>query len=158
MNEREQLLAQLRDIHLPAAEAPAVLMNGFLAALMLALACVAAFALLRRWRRRRLYAALAELRRIERRHARDGDATALARELAALLRRRAMHCFPAAPVAAMVDAEWLAFLDAHGGDGGFRNGPGAALASLPYRAPGAAPADAPGMLQLAERWLRANPG
>ena len=158
MSERDQLLAQLRDIHLPAADAPAALTSGPLAALALVLAIVAAFALLRRWQRRRLHAALAELRRIERRHARDGDAAAMAGELAALLRRQAMRCFPAAPVAGMVDAEWLAFLDTHGGDGGFRHGPGAALASLPYRAPGAAPADATGLLKLTERWLRANPG
>ena len=158
MSEREQLLSQLRDIHLPAADAPASATTGPLTAILIVLAIVAAFALLRRWQRRRLYAALAELRRIGRRHARDGDAAALARELAALLRRQAMRCFPGAPVAAMVDAEWLAFLDAHGGGGAFSTGPGAALTSLPYRAPGAAPVDAPGMLQLAERWLRANPG
>ena len=158
MSERDQLLAQLRDIHLPAADAPAALATGPLAALGLALILLAAFVMFRRWQRRRLYAALAELRRIGRRHARDGDAAALARELAALLRRQAMRCFPGAPVAAMVDAEWLAFLDAHGGGGAFSTGPGAALTSLPYRAPGAAPVDAPGMLQLAERWLRANPG
>ncbi len=155
MSEREQLLAQLRDIHLPA-DVPASATTGPFAALMLALAIVAAFALLRRWQRRRLYAALAELRRIERNYSQDGDAAALARALAALLRRQAMRCFPAAPVAGMVDAEWLDFLDAHGGNGAFRDGPGAALASLPYRAPGAALADAHGLLKLAERWLRAN--
>lgn len=157
MSEPEQLLAQLRDIHLPA-DAPASAANGPLAALMLALAIVAAFALLRRWQRRRLYAALAELRRIERNYSHDGDAAALARALAALLRRQAMRCFPATPVAGMVDADWLGFLDAHGGDGAFRDGPGAALASLPYCGPGAALADASDLLKLAERWLRANPG
>jgi hypothetical protein len=158
----EPLLSQLRDIHLPMPAEPALFAWAQIPAqwltaamLLLALIGVLAFA---RWQRRRLHAALRALRQLERRHATDGDAVELARGLATLLRQQAAACFPASRAAGLIDDEWLDFLDAHGGKGNFRHGPGAVLTSLPYRARADAAVDAAALLALTERWLRANPG
>jgi hypothetical protein len=158
----EPLLAQLRDIHLPMPAEPVLfaweqLPAPWQTAAMLLLALTGLLAFARR-RRRRLHAALRTLRTLQRRHATDGDSVELARGLAALLRRQAAACFPASRAASLIDDEWLDFLDAHGGNGNFRHGPGAVLISLPYRAHADAAVDAAALLALAERWLRANPG
>lgn len=154
----EQLLAQLRDIQLPLPVEPALADWPTLAvsALLPALIVVAAATC---WlRRRRLRAALRRLKVLARQHAGDGDAVRLAAGLSALLRQQALRCFPGSPAARLIDDDWLAFLDAHGGRGEFRHGPGAALATLPYRPAADATVDVGALLALAERWLRANPG
>lgn len=157
MSGPEQLLAQLRDIHLPLAPESASAGLPSIAGLLVA-ALVGAMALgYWLWRRRR-FAALRSLRTLARNHARNGDTIELARALAALLRAHAARRFPASPVAGMIGQEWLGFLDAHGGGGDFRHGPGAVLADLPYRATADVAVDERALLALAERWLRANPG
>jgi len=71
--------------------------------------------------------------------------------VADILRRTALVAWPRDRVASLSGADWLRFLNATGG-GGFLKGPGAALASAPYRSDAAAPA--PGLGALAARWVR----
>jgi hypothetical protein len=72
--------------------------------------------------------------------------------IADILRRTALAAWPRERVASLSGADWLRFLDATGGGGGFADGPGAALAGAPYRSDAAAPA--PGLGALAARWVR----
>ncbi len=85
-------------------------------------------------------AALSELQRA-------GDDPAA---IAEILRRAALAAWPRERVASLSGRDWLAFLDATGG-GGFREGPGRALARAPYRGD---PGPVPGLRDLAARWIR----
>jgi hypothetical protein len=74
--------------------------------------------------------------------------------IARILRRTALAVWPRESVANLYGAEWLRFLDATGGnkgEGGFVSGPGAVLASAPYRRQAGA---APGLHGLAVRWIK----
>jgi hypothetical protein len=145
-------LADLRDIHLPdgAAATPDAWLAGALAVLLVVAAVI--------WhRRRRQRTALRELRRLAAAHARDGDLVALAQGLSTLLRRQALARYPESGAAGLCGQDWLAFLDAHGGGGRFLDGPGAALATLPYQERPAAAPDAASLLFATRHWLRANP-
>lgn len=153
-------LADLRDIHLPPTPWPASALPEGEVLLALLAASLLAFAALVGWllqhvARRRQRAALRELARLAAGHRRDGDATRLACGLSRLLRHHAAARFPAAGTAGLVGNAWLSFLDAHGGDGAFAAGVGAALASRPYRADGEL--DAAALIALVRRWLEANP-
>lgn len=112
-------------------------------AVLLALALAwLAWRAVRRWRAnayRRV--ALAEL------EAAGDDPTAIAD----ILRRTALVAWPRERVAGLSGKDWLRFLDATGGEGGFSDGPGAVLVSAPY-SPGASPA--PGLGHVAARWVR----
>lgn len=111
-----------------------------------------------RWRsasrRRPLRDALDEIDRLARSYRLDADAVRLASGISAVLRRYARLRFPDVTTGGLTGAGWLCFLDERGGNGDFRDGPGAALASLPYRAVGTVDADA--LIALARRWLEAN--
>lgn len=149
-------LDQLRDIHLPPTPGlwpPAA--GWWLVALILVLGTVLWVAR-RRIRQRPLRAALRELDALARTHARDD--VLLARGISRLLRRYVLWRFPQAGAAGLTGKDWLQFLDQHGGAGCFTQGPGAVLASLPYRRPRAAgqEADAAALLALARHWLRMN--
>jgi len=153
-------LDQLRDIHLPPSPGlwpPAP--GWWLVALALGLGAVLWVAR-RRVRQRPLRAALRELDALARTHAHHDNKVLLARGISRLLRRYALWRFPQAGAAGLTDADWLRFLDQHGGAGRFTQGPGAQLASLPYRPAGAADrgreADAAALLALARHWLRTN--
>ena len=76
--------------------------------------------------------------------------------LAALLKRYALACYPAAGVAALTGEKWLDFLDAHGGKGEFSAGCGRVLGDGLFRADAALDAEA--LIVLARRWIRANRG
>ena len=72
--------------------------------------------------------------------------------IAAILRRTALATYPRARVASLSGTDWLAFLDRTGGARtDFRSGPGAALATAPYRKGDGA---IPGVGALAARWAR----
>lgn len=143
-------LAELRDIHLPPPPPAWPWPEALVSALFLAFA---AFLLWRRHRRNRPQRrASRELSRLERKYAGDGDATALAAGLSQLLRNEAQRLYPAAAVNALVDRQWLEFLDDHGGGNAFRDGCGAVLADLPYRRAGAI--DGSALIDLTRNWLR----
>lgn len=78
----------------------------------------------------------------------------LAAQLAALLKRYAVFCYPAGGVANLTGEPWLRFLDAHGGKGAFRTGCGRALGNDLFQ-PGAEP-DVAALLALARRWIKNN--
>ena len=153
-------LTELRDIHLPPApEAWPPAPGWWLLAALAALALVLLIRpLRRRMQRRRLRQRLeVELRRLER-EARDGGASGdFHAGLSTLLRRVALLTHPREQVAALSGEAWLAFLDATGGDGGFREGPGRALVQAPY-APlrATTPGEPAAVLETARRWLWRN--
>ena len=72
--------------------------------------------------------AMRELQQVRRAWQGQGDAAASARALSRLLRRYALARFPGQRAAALTGEDWLSFLDAHGGGGRFRDGPGRLLA------------------------------
>jgi hypothetical protein len=120
------------------------------------------------WLRRRRCTAAAreaqrELAQLRRGWPHGHDGAAAVRSLSRLLRRYTLARFARAEVASLTGESWLAFLDAHGGGGRFRDGPGRQLAEAPYRpapdtsAGHAGPADGQLVEQLAdlvEDWIR----
>jgi hypothetical protein len=82
------------------------------------------------------------------------------RGLSRLLRRYALVVYPREQVAGLSGADWLNFLDAHGGDGGFAAGPGRVLAQAPYQPPCQPPAQTElgSLFDLVGDWIRRNPG
>jgi hypothetical protein len=148
-------LDALRDIHVPAPPALTLVAWWVAGAMLVLLMLLALLWHARRRQRRRLRAALRELAALAATHASDGDGTRLAGGLSRLLRQYAMARFPDAGLAALTGPPWLQFLDAHGGQGGFCGAPGAALEFRPYQCRGEF--DAPALLALVRRWLKANP-
>jgi Zn-dependent protease with chaperone function len=159
-------LAELRDIRLPPPPTEAGLDPLWLAAAALGALALLLAALYRWVRRRGLRASLRELAAAERAWAADRDTVALLRTASRLLRRHARRADRHA--AALVGADWLAFLDAHSGggaapSGAFSAGPGACLADGPYRPPAGASGGEPvavdvaSVVALVKRWLRSHP-
>ncbi len=148
----------LRDLHLPEAVGwwPPAPGWWVLAVLVAALLGRYLWRLLSHWRRgsaRRL--ALRELSRIARRYAADGDAAKLAGDLSALLRRAMLAYAPRRQVAGLTGEAWLAWLDRGLEQPLFANGPGRAIAWLPYRgATAASDADADELLAVVRQRLR----
>jgi hypothetical protein len=150
-------LAGLRGYRLPEPvswwpPAPGWWLLVLLGLVLLGLALV--WILRRRRRRAPARAAARELAALRAALARDGDAGAFLRGLSRLLRRYALTRFPRERVAGLTGADWLAFLDAHGGGGRFAAGPGRWLADAPYRPAPELPAGALG--DLAADWIRHN--
>ena len=151
----EQLLSQLRDIHLPAT------VNWWPPAwgwwLLSGVAATAAslYVVWRWWRRRRANRpselALLEVQALSRRYEAGENAATIIAELSVLLRRVALSYFPRAQVASMTGDAWLRWLDDCAGEPLFAKGQGATLNSAPYRQRAAA--DAQDLLQASRRWL-----
>lgn len=148
-------LDALRDIHLPPVPALASVPEIWMAAGALALAAAFFLGVRRFLKRRALTAALRDLARIAATHARDGDANRYARDVSQLVRRYAINRYPQHGVEGLVGIAWLAFLDAHGGNGEFAHGIGTVLESRPYQSHGEL--DAVALQALVCRWLKANP-
>ena len=155
MDPTSELLAGLRDIHLPDAVSwwpPAPL--WWLPAVLLAFA--AGYAV---WRRRAraappelpCRAALRELGSLRRQFFAGGDAHALLAGLSALLRRTAMSLAPRREVAALTGDTWLAWLDGQVERELFTRGAPRAIADAPYRAQ--SDADVREVLQACETWF-----
>lgn len=107
-----------------------------------------------RYRRRALRrAALQQLSLIRQAYLAGGECARLALQLNVLLRRVVLRRFSRAD-AALTGEAWLAFLDRHGGAGGFLGPVGRTLLTAPY-APHAG-YDAGPLLGLVEHWLREN--
>ncbi len=119
---------------------------------VLALIMIAFLVLLyRHWRRmapRR--AALRELKVLEKQINSEPKIVAI---LNRLLKRYALVCWPSSAVAALTGDQWLVFLDAHGGNGQFRQGCGRLLATSPYRDE---PLQHDELVSLARRWIKKN--
>jgi hypothetical protein len=150
-------LAQLRGYHFPAPVSwwPPAPGWWVLGGLLLALIAAGAWVLLRR-RRRRAAARRAqeELQALRAALATGRDPAAFVRGLSRLLRRFALARFPRREVAGLTGADWLAFLDANGGGGRFRDGPGRLLTEAPYRPAGEIPAEE--LADLACDWILRN--
>jgi hypothetical protein len=152
-------LAGLRGYHLPEAVSwwPPAPGWWLLALLALVLAALSARWLTRRYRSGApARAAMRELAELRAGYARHGDAAAYAGGMSRLLRRYALTRFPRGEVAGLSGEDWLAFLDAHGGGGRFRRGPGRPLVDAPYRPDAELQAEA--LAQLVAEWIGRNRG
>jgi hypothetical protein len=76
-------------------------------------------------------------------------------ELSTLLRRVALRRYARDRVASLTGPDWLRFLDATGGAGGFENGVGQVLESGPYQ-PALNEVPAEELLSLVRLWIRGN--
>jgi hypothetical protein len=150
-------LAGLRGYHLPDPVGWWPPAPGWWVLALLTLVLLAAgihWAARRHRRRAAARQALKELARLREGLAVDGDRTAFARGLSRLLRRFALVRFPRREVAGLAGEDWLAFLDATGGGGRFREGPGRLLSEAPYRPP--AEIQVESLAALAEDWIGRN--
>jgi hypothetical protein len=97
---------------------------------------VAVWAAWRGWERWRAAAyrraAIAELRRLERRAADGSQHDAALREVPALVKRTALAAYPRETVASLSGPDWLRFLDRTGHTDAFTHGRGQPLAGLAY--------------------------
>ena len=157
MNPAVDPLAGLREYHMPEAVSwwPPAPGWWLLLALLLLVALAVAWWLLRlrRCRAAARQAAL-ELRGLQAALSEQGDTAAFTRGLSRLLRRYALAAFPGESAAALTGEDWLAFLDAHGGGGRFRDGPGRQLAEAPYRPAFDIAVDE--LADLVSDWIRRN--
>lgn len=154
MNGTPAELLQLRDIHVPGEPplwppAPGWWLLALAGLLLLA---VMLRWLWRRWRkarfRRRVMAEFAQL-------SAEAQAARLVAGLSVLLKRVALARYPRAEVASLCGADWLAFLDRHGGGGGFAQGAGTVLADGPYAA-SLEEVDRDALIKLGKSWVRKN--
>lgn len=148
--DNDSLIGLIEQLVEPAELAPISMMPqtwgwAVLAALLLA---ALAYAL---WRWRRHYRANAYRRAALRMLSGAGDDPA---RIAEILRRTALAAYPRDQVASLFGSDWLGFLDRQIGGEAFRNGPGRAIASAPYRP---TPPDAQ-LTRLAETWIRRHRG
>ena len=150
-------LSGLRPYHVPDAVSwwPPAPGWWLLAALLLLLGSALGWWLVRRHRRRAASRqATTELTRLRSDLSTKRDGTGFVRELSKLLRRYALAIFPGDKIAALTGEDWLMFLDAHGGDGRFRKGPGRQLAEAPYRPSAEVPNEE--LAELVADWINRN--
>ncbi|QIK38083.1 DUF4381 domain-containing protein [Caldichromatium japonicum] len=154
-----ELLAELRDWHLPEAPSWWPPAPGWWALLGLALLAAAALGLWS-WRRQRARdprrAARFELVRLRQALAADGDRRGHLAALSRLVRRVALAYYPPDQVAGLNGEAWLDFLDRTGGDGAFGRGVGRALVDAAHRpAPDGVDLDA--LHALIAQWIARQP-
>jgi hypothetical protein len=158
MSPSPDLLAGLRDIHLPEPVPFWPPAPGWWMLLALCAGAVAAALLWGRARRRSLRrAALAELETLRRDFDAGADAALLARGLSRLVRRVALVRFGAKRVASLHGEAWCRFLVESGGSGGFTPPLAGALAQALYRRPdGETRHDASAWIEAVRGWIRGN--
>ena len=159
MNPAE-LLAQLRDIHMPAEPglwppAPGWWLLGIIVLVGLGwLARRGWQALSRYWLYRKV---AAELNAICARYSRHGDDQRLTADVSRLLRRAALREYTRSHAAGLTGDTWLTFLDETQVGNDFSTGPGRCLATVPY-GDRRSPVDAEALANAVRRWLRSNLG
>lgn len=157
MNDPQQLLAQLREIHAPPPLSwwpPAP--GWWLSALVLILVVAAIVWLVKQRRAMAMHvAALRRLDEIDRNFRRSGDGAQLAQAVSILLRRFAVNTFPSRDIGGLHGERWLEFLDSTGGNGDFGKRLRESLLEAPYRRDAQVDGDA--LLTTARRWLRNLP-
>lgn len=158
MSPNPDLLAGLRDIHLPEAVSFWPPAPGWWMLLALLALTAAAALLWGRARRRSLRrAALAELEALRSHFDASADATLLARGVSRLVRRVALARFGAKRVASLHGESWCRFLVESGGPGGFTPRLAGALSQALYRRPdGETRGDASAWVAAAGAWIRGN--
>lgn len=103
-----------------------------------------------RWKRNALQrAALRELKIL----VSTMDSLQQAAAINRLLKRYALVCWPTTEVAALTGESWLKFLDSHGGNGVFFQGPGRALMTSPYDDVDQHNVE---LIGLAHHWIKVN--
>lgn len=147
----EDPLAALRDIHLPEPVSWWPLAPGWwgLIGALLAIAGVVIWLRRRRSKLRLRDAALHELTLLTARCA--DDQAAFIQALSALIRRCAVARFSSQEAAGLIGESWLAFLDRHGGNSDFTQGPGRALLTGPYSVE--AHIDPAALTEVTRRWI-----
>lgn len=157
MNSAEDLLAQLRDIHLPPPVSwwpPAP--GWWVLAVLCLILLVGGMWLARQRRAMAMHAAaLRRLDEIAHNYQQSGDCGQLAQAVSILLKRFAVNTFPERDVGGLVGIQWLEFLDQTGGEGVFTTEHRVGLLEAPYRRD--VKFDAEGLLKTARRWLRNLP-
>ena len=150
------LLAQLRDIHLPTAISAWPPAPGWFVVAGMFLVFVAAI-MLYCWRRqvlakrgRRL--ALQELQHIKQRFTQPNQAVLAMVELAVLVKRAALSYYPREQVASLHGERWLNFLASSGDMPEFLHGEARLIADAPYRH--CKPDDPDHLCTLVETWLK----
>lgn len=147
-------LAQLRDIHMPAAVGAWPPAPGWWLLTILVLALIAGLIIWRILRHRRLAykrEALAEWQNIHTRYLNDKDAEALLADLSVLLKRACITRYGRDQVAGLAGEPWLAFLDQTGKCTEFTQGPGRALVSQRFTPH--PQLDGPALLNVTQTWL-----
>lgn len=150
-------LADLRDWHLPDPVSwwpPAPGWWLAAAAVLMALVLVKHLWLRGRHLTSLQRAAQHELIRLGRELAATGDRRCYLAELSRLLRRLALARYPRAQVAGLTGDDWLAFLDATGGDGEFSQGVGRVLVELAYGSATEITFDPEQLAALVRRWIQ----
>lgn len=156
MDEAQDPFAQLKDIHLPADPSVWPLAWGWwLLIVALFLLLLGALVLMLRQQRQRRFrrSVVAMLHDIELPHG-EQDTPRYLSEVSVLLRRVAVHSYPRMDVASLSGENWLRFLDEKGKTRRFTEGVGQALSDGPYRL--STTAEAEGLRQLAQQWIRKN--
>lgn len=153
-----ELLAELRDIHLPDPVSWWPPAPGWWLLLGLLVTCCAILAwwVVRRGTFRLRDAALQRLGELASEHSRSGDDQALLRALSRLLRQAAVCHFPREVCSGLTGKEWLEFLDRAFPDRPFSNGVGTVLAQAPYH-PAVTLENAEQLVVLCRRWLQNLP-
>ena len=147
----------LRDIHAAAAPgfwppAPGWWVLGVVVLLACVLLAYQGYRRYHAWRHRRHI--MHEIERLSNCYSKDNIAGFIA-DISTLLRRVALRRYNRAEVASLTGVDWLRFLDATGGSGGFENGVGRILETGPYQ-PALHDVPAEELLLLAKRWISRN--
>lgn len=158
MSPSPDLLAGLRDIHLPEPVSFWPPAPGWWLALLLLVLATAGAVLWTRARRRSLRrAALAELAELRSDYDASADAALLARRLSGLVRRVALARFGAKRVASLHGEAWCRFLIESGKPGGFTPALAGSLSHALYRRPDReTDGQAAAWVEAAGRWIRGN--